>query len=143
MTTNEIKTLIQNTIAGQGSQVDIGGKLAEVLNALADAVGNVRRTVVLQINNTGQEMTEEQFLASFTIDGEPATREKFYALNPERENIIAIYDGFVFGFAYLSYDEEYRNYAFGVSYQNQFGTVLSVSTTFSPGGTSEIRFYEN
>ena len=41
MTTNEIKTLIQNTIAGQGSQVDIGGKLAEVLNALADAVSGV------------------------------------------------------------------------------------------------------
>ena len=38
MTTNEIKTLIQNTIAGQGSQVDIGGKLAEILGAIVDAI---------------------------------------------------------------------------------------------------------
>lgn len=38
MTTNEIKTLIQNTIAGQGSQVDIGGKLAEILSAIVDAM---------------------------------------------------------------------------------------------------------
>lgn len=143
MTTNEIKTLIQNTIAGQGSQVDIGGKLAEVLNALADAVGNVRRTVVLQINNTGQEMTEEQFLASFMIDGEPATREKFFALNPEREDIFALYGDDVFGFGYLRCSDSSRSYGFGVSHQDQMGVALSISTGILPGDTSEIRFYEN
>lgn len=91
MTTNEIKTLIQNTIAGQGSQVDIGGKLAEVLNALADAVSGVNETVILQLSidpPTG-EMTEEEFFAAFTINGEPATKEKFLALNPETMRIFA------------------------------------------------------
>ena len=38
MTTNEIKTLIQNTIAGQGSQVDIGGQLAGILSAIVDSI---------------------------------------------------------------------------------------------------------
>lgn len=49
MTTNEIKTLIQNTIAGQGSQVDIGGKLAEILGAIVDAIpsGEMPRPIVL------------------------------------------------------------------------------------------------
>lgn len=41
MTTNEIKTLIQNTIVGQGSQVDIGGKLAEILAAIVDTLPSV------------------------------------------------------------------------------------------------------
>ena len=49
MTTNEIKTLIQNTIAGQGSQVDIGGKLAGILSAIVDAIpsGEIPRPIVL------------------------------------------------------------------------------------------------
>ena len=91
MTTNEIKTLIQNTIAGQGSQVDIGGKLADVLNALADAVSGVSETVILQapIDIISGTMTEQEFFAAFTIDGEPATREKFLALVPETMRIFA------------------------------------------------------
>lgn len=40
MTPTEIKSLIQNTIAGQGSQVDIGGKLAEILGAIVDIIPN-------------------------------------------------------------------------------------------------------
>lgn len=38
MTTQQIKDLIAQTIAGQGNQVDSGGKLAEILNAIVDAV---------------------------------------------------------------------------------------------------------
>lgn len=38
MTTNEIKAIIAEKIAGQGNQVDIGNGLAEVLNALADSI---------------------------------------------------------------------------------------------------------
>jgi len=37
MTKQEILALIQGTIAGQGSALDIGGKLPEILSALAGA----------------------------------------------------------------------------------------------------------
>lgn len=48
MTTNEIKTLIENTIAGQGSQVDIGGKLSEILVSIVDAIpAETPRPIVL------------------------------------------------------------------------------------------------
>lgn len=36
MTTQEIKDLIASAIAGQGNQVDSGGKLAEILNEIVD-----------------------------------------------------------------------------------------------------------
>lgn len=36
MTTEEIKAIIAEKIAGQGNQVDIGGALAEILNAFAE-----------------------------------------------------------------------------------------------------------
>ena len=38
MTKDEIKALVNGTIAGQGSQVDIGGKLAKILNEIIDAI---------------------------------------------------------------------------------------------------------
>lgn len=38
MTTEEIKAIIAEKIAGQGNQVDIGNGLVEVLNALADSI---------------------------------------------------------------------------------------------------------
>ena len=63
MTTNEIKTLSQNTIAGQGSQVDIGGKLAEILAAIVDAIPAAAYIDVTDlIATTGTaEITEQQF----------------------------------------------------------------------------------
>lgn len=41
MTTQEIKDLIASAIAGQGNQVDAGGKLAEVLNAIVENMPTV------------------------------------------------------------------------------------------------------
>ena len=38
MTIQEIKELVSKKIAGQGSQVDIGGALAEVLTGICDAI---------------------------------------------------------------------------------------------------------
>ncbi len=38
MTTQEIKDLVSAKIAGQGTQVDAGNALAEVLNAIVDAI---------------------------------------------------------------------------------------------------------
>lgn len=41
MNTTEIKALIEKGIKGQGTNIDGGGVLAEILNALADGVGNI------------------------------------------------------------------------------------------------------
>ena len=41
MNANEIKELVAAKIAGQGSQVDIGGALPEVLNAIIDMVSDL------------------------------------------------------------------------------------------------------
>ena len=75
MTTNEIKTLIQNTIAGQGSQVDIGGKLAEILGAIVDAMpaSNDLAKVLTIPNYTGVTIranSKEQFceLAGISVE---------------------------------------------------------------------------
>lgn len=38
MTIQEIKELVSKKIAGQGSQVDIGGALAEILNGIVDNI---------------------------------------------------------------------------------------------------------
>lgn len=38
MTTQEIKDLIATKIAGQGNQVDSGGKLADILNAICENI---------------------------------------------------------------------------------------------------------
>ena len=41
MTTQEIKDLIASKIAGQGSMVDVGGALPNILKEFADAMGNI------------------------------------------------------------------------------------------------------
>lgn len=41
MTKNEIQALIDATIAGQGSALDIGGKLPQILSALAGAAAPI------------------------------------------------------------------------------------------------------
>lgn len=41
MTKNEIQSLVVATIAGQGSAVDIGGKLSDILLALASAAAPI------------------------------------------------------------------------------------------------------
>lgn len=38
MTKEEIKALVSAKIAGQGSMVDIGGALPEIINAIVDAI---------------------------------------------------------------------------------------------------------
>lgn len=41
MTKQEIKALVGQKIAGQGSQVDIGGALADILNAIVDLIPGI------------------------------------------------------------------------------------------------------
>lgn len=71
MTTNEIKDLIASAIAGQGNQVDAGGKLAEILNALADAAGGGGdvKPIFLSAEPTTEMTTQAQLDAiGLTID---------------------------------------------------------------------------
>ena len=46
MTKQEIKELVSKKIAGQGSQVDIGGALAEILNGIIDMAGAKKEVFV-------------------------------------------------------------------------------------------------
>lgn len=70
MTTNEIKTLIEKTIAGQGSQVDIGGKLAEILGAIVDAMpsGETPRPIVLTAMPEDGDTVETLAEKGLTVD---------------------------------------------------------------------------
>lgn len=54
MTKEQIKSLIDGKIAGQGNQVDIGGALAEVLSALADAAAPIEVTDITKL--TGAQL---------------------------------------------------------------------------------------
>ena len=59
MTKQEIKDLIAAKIAGQGNQVDIGGVLADILNALADGGSTpIRLTATLVEGDTLQDLIE-------------------------------------------------------------------------------------
>lgn len=46
MTIQEIKELVSKKIAGQGSRVDIGGALAEILNGIIDMAGEKKEVFV-------------------------------------------------------------------------------------------------
>lgn len=88
MTTQEIRSLIEQKIAGQGTNVDAGGALPVILKALVNAVEKFK-PVVIEIEDTG--LTNEpisDFLENMKIDGEPATEEKLLSLSLEKGPII-------------------------------------------------------
>ena len=65
MTKEEIKALIAEKIAGQGNQVDSGGALANILNAITDAVfaaATGEPAYVFESLETAENVTKEQFL---------------------------------------------------------------------------------
>lgn len=67
MTKQEIKDLVAAKIAGQGSMVDVGGALADILNAIADAAfaaATGEPAHVFDSLESAQNLTEEQFLAA-------------------------------------------------------------------------------
>ena len=65
MNAQEIKDLIQSKIAGQGNQVDSGGALAEILDAIIDNMGGE-----VTINEGGgyQEITQEEYRHLLTLN---------------------------------------------------------------------------
>lgn len=62
MTTDEIKTLIAQTIQGQGDAVDVGGGLAKILTSLAEAAPKVVYLDDIQFDDSGKAtLTLEQY----------------------------------------------------------------------------------
>ena len=51
MTQNEILSLIQAKIAGQGTQIDAGGALAQILTAIAGAAAPIEVTDITKLTN--------------------------------------------------------------------------------------------
>ena len=51
MTQNEILSLIQTKIAGQGTQIDAGGALAQILTAIAGAAAPIEVTDITKLTN--------------------------------------------------------------------------------------------
>lgn len=81
MTPQEIQALINAKIAGQGSAVDVGGALPQILSGILDlAQAGAAKTVVEMVGSV-ENGTLEQALAALTIDGEPATVEKLLSLD--------------------------------------------------------------
>lgn len=73
MTKEEIKALIATAIAGQGTNVDGGGQLPNILNAIVDAIPEGGG--VLQINGLYED-------GDFTPDaGQPTKAEAIAAFN--------------------------------------------------------------
>lgn len=58
MTPQEIKELVSKKIAGQGSQVDIGGALAEILNGIIDIAAGGLQAVEITEEITSAEGVE-------------------------------------------------------------------------------------
>lgn len=64
MTKDEIKTLIAEKISGQGNQVDAGGALDAILNAIVDAIpegGGGVSPVQLPVGTDLTDLTNEQY----------------------------------------------------------------------------------
>lgn len=81
MTPKEIQALIDAKIAGQGSAVDVGGALTQILSGILDlAQASAPKTVVEMVGSV-EDGTLEEALAALTIDGEPATVEKLLSLD--------------------------------------------------------------
>lgn len=62
MTKDEIKTLIAEKISGQGNQVDSGGALDAILNAIVDAIpeGGGNGALVWNVERDGVSLTNEE-----------------------------------------------------------------------------------
>lgn len=81
MTQQEIQALIDAKIAGQGSAVDVGGALPQILSGILElAQAGATKTVVEMVGSV-VDGTLEEALAALTIDGEPATVEKLLSLD--------------------------------------------------------------
>ena len=141
MNAQEIRSLIEQKIAGQGTNVDAGGALPAILEALVDAV----TPVVIEILNIG--LTNEpisEFLENMKINGELATEEKLLSLSLEKGPIICKSHNDTLNVIYycsISDDNE-RGFAFAAGgTDNNTGVRYSLKIDFKRGTASAV-YYE-
>lgn len=60
MTKQEIKDLVAAKIAGQGTQVDLGGALPEIINAIVDAIPSLEPKISLNVSEAFQDKSAEE-----------------------------------------------------------------------------------
>ena len=143
MNTSEIKALIQSTIAGQGSQVDIGGKLAEILVSIVDAIpsGEMPRPIVLTAMPEDGDTVETLAAKGLTVDeiiaasrGERTGVVASSAAGTERWDIFSAYN--LVGARYI---------AFGIAtYMStgEFSNLTQYAVTISPEDDVRVEFFE-
>lgn len=83
MNAQEIKSLIDSKIKGQGTNVDAGGALPAILEALVDAVTPVVIEVLAFPDGTVQDV-----LNSIEVNGEVPTLETLRSLSLEKHIVI-------------------------------------------------------
>ena len=82
MTTQQIKDLIASKIAGQGNQVDSGGALSTILDAIVDAVADATKPLVVKMTGDPSDFT--------VLDNQPTFFEAFDAFTKGQTVIIDI-----------------------------------------------------
>lgn len=79
MTQQEIQALINAKIAGQGSAVDVGGALPQILSGILE-VAQAAQKPKLEIETATEDTTVEQVLALLEINGKHPTLEDLFNL---------------------------------------------------------------
>ena len=123
MTTEEIKDLIASAIAGQGNQVDSGGKLAEILNALVTMAAGVEIRAEVDVEAERLVITEEQkqLLLNLAFNGEGLS---VYVSHPTAEGR-AYYKTVTFDYG-IDGDIRFANYIFkGTEESQNFSIEIS------------------
>ena len=94
MTKEEILSAISGTIEGQGNQVDIGGKLADVLKGIVDLIPEPGADVVTieVLSFSSESESEEEVLARLEINGETPTKEQLIELVRSNNILHATYN---------------------------------------------------
>lgn len=92
MNADEIKALIAQKIAGQGSMIDIGGALPTILNEIVDIATSAASIIYLEIleNYPEETLTIEQALNSIKLNGKTPTFDDVYNLFDEKSRIIML-----------------------------------------------------
>lgn len=120
MTLQEIKELVSKKIAGQGSQVDIGGALAEILNGIVDAISDTGTLLIKTLyGEFGQGVPIADFASAMEITVEQA-RDFFYGRYPFLETK----DGYKFTRVF-SYQTETHQVAYGATNETLGGYYIS------------------
>lgn len=94
MTAQEIQALIDAKIAGQGSAVDVGGALPQILSGILEiAQSGAQKTIVKVEQTSDSTISTEEALSYIKINGGTATFDSLMEL--ELSKTIIEYNGFM------------------------------------------------